>query len=453
LHNTGAARGQTPGADVKAAAAWDLTRGSREVVVCLIDDGFDLDHPDLTGPGKLIAPWNFVDDTPRPRPAGPGDNHGTACAGLAIAEENGQGVVGLAPGCAWMPLRIGDWLSDALVVDLFQYAAYHGADVISCGWSAAAWNFPLSTKIHAALHQAATRGRSNQKGCVILFAAGDENRPLDGHKDGHRSYQGFALHPDVLAVAASNSQDRRAGYSNYGFGLAVCAPSSGMQRLVTTDRMGGAGFSGGDYTFDFGGTSAAVSLAAGLAGLVLSANPRLSAAAVRQIIRDTAEKIDPANGAYSAGVSPWYGCGRIHAGRAVTRAGGGEIDVLPHQVLLENRPNRTIPDRGALEDLLPCGLDHKLRAVEVGLEIRNVYHGLLRLALLPPTGQPIILFDPASAPIPNHDLVRSYDSARDPGLFDALIGASTRGDWRLSVENRADFATGVLARWSLTFTY
>lgn len=457
LHNPGG-RGLARGADVNAVEAWRTTRGTREVVVCLIDDGFDLDHPALSGPGKIVAPYNFVDNTSQPRPAGPDDNHGTPCAGLAVAEENSQGAAGLAPECAWMPLRTGDWLSDGLLVDLLAHAVYHGADVICCGWSAAAWNFPLSTKMHAAIHNAAARGRANRKGCLILFAAGNENRPLDGDKDGRRSYQGFALHPGVLAVAASNSQDRRSGYSNYGPALGLCAPSSGMQRLTTTDRQGSAGFSAGDYTSDFGGTSAAAALAAGAAALVFSANPGLSAQAARRILCETADKIDPGNGKYSGAAnfgerSPWYGCGRINAGRAVARARGAESDLPLNQFLLENRPNRALPQRGALEDTLPCGLDYTIRAVQLELEIRHLYQGQPRLALVPPGGQPIPLYLPAQPAGPSHDLRCCYHSAQDPGLFDALIGASARGDWRLRVENRADFTSAVLARWALTFNY
>jgi subtilisin family serine protease len=466
LHNPG-------GASVQAPEAWAITRGARSVVVCLIDDGFDLDHPSFdagagNGGGKIVAPWNFCEDNADPRPARPSDNHGTACAGVAVAgfaQENDQGVVGLAPGCALMPLRCGDWLSDALLAAMLQYAVYHGADVIACGWSAEAWYFPLSTRVHAALHQAATRGRRNQQGCVILFAAGDENRPLDGHKAGQRSYQGFALHPDALAVGASDSQDRRASYSNYGPGLGLVAPSSGVRRILTTDRRGPAGYAeggagNGDYTFDFGGTSSAVSLAAGLTALVLSADPALPAAAVRQILCDSAEKIDPANGAYAGrragGYSSWYGYGRIHAARAVACAkNGGKVGAgwLPRQLLLENRPYRAIPDRGALVESLPCGLNIATRALAVELEIRSLYQGRVRLSLLPPAGKPVVLLDTLGRAGALHDLSASYHSTRDPGLFDALIGLPARGDWRLKIESLDDFNTGVLVRWSLTITY
>jgi hypothetical protein len=93
-------------ASVNAPAAWDISRGKREITVALIDDGFDLEHPDLCGEGKIVAPHDFVDDDTRPFPeAGRNDYHGTPCAGVALAEMNGEGVVGVAPGCSFMPVR------------------------------------------------------------------------------------------------------------------------------------------------------------------------------------------------------------------------------------------------------------------------------------------------------------------------------------------------------------
>jgi subtilisin family serine protease len=350
LKNRGDQTGLVAGADVKAEGAWEYTRGSRDIVVCVMDDGFDLTHPDLSGPGKVVAPRDFGDNDFAPHPAGADDNHGTACAGVAIAEENGSGVVGLAPGCAFMPVRTSGWISDNAIVDLFQHAIDNQADVVSCSWTATAWYFPLSVKMTAIIHKAATQGRSNGKGCVILFAAGNDNRPLDGEKDGQVSVQGFGLHPDVITVAASNSRDERSSYSNHGPELALCAPSSGSpgRGVVTTDRRGGSGYASGDYTYSFGGTSSSTPLAAGLAALILSVNPELTAAEVKGIMKDTADKIDTAGGEYDEdGHSPWYGHGRINAHQAVALAAGdSDEDQLPEVLFMEHRVSMPIPDLG-----------------------------------------------------------------------------------------------------------
>ncbi len=287
LKNRGNKIGLAAGADVSAEGAWKYTKGSQDVVVCVMDDGFDLKHPDFNIQGKIVAPRDFGQNDLDPNPVANDDNHGTSCAGVAVAEENGTGVVGLAPRCAFMPVRTSGWIGDQYITELFQYAIDNYADVISCSWAASTWNFPLSTKMQGIIHKAATKGRRNGKGCVILFAAGNENRPLKGNaENGKISHQGFALHPDVIAVASSNSLDKRSSYSNYGPEITICAPSSGYpgRRIVTTDRRGIKGYSSNDYTDDFGGTSSSTPLAAGLAALILSVNSDLSSAEVKNII-------------------------------------------------------------------------------------------------------------------------------------------------------------------------
>ncbi len=86
----------TAGADVSAPDAWELTRGDRSINVCVMDDGVDTDHIDFSSAGKILAPRDFGQGDTDPTP-GFGDNHGTACAGVAVADENGVGVVGIAP--------------------------------------------------------------------------------------------------------------------------------------------------------------------------------------------------------------------------------------------------------------------------------------------------------------------------------------------------------------------
>ncbi len=363
LRNRGDLLGLRAGADVKAEEAWDISQGARSITVCVIDDGFALKHPDFDVPGKIVAPRDFGQEDFDPNPVFADDNHGTACAGVAVAEENGLGVVGLAPGCSLMPVRMSGWLTDETVAGYFKYAMNNGASIISCSWSAAAWNFPLSTKMQAIIHHAATNGRDG-KGCVILFAAGNENRPLNGTKDGRISYQGFALHPDVIAVAASNSFDQRSSYSNYGPEIAICAPSSGFpgRGIVTTDRPGLRGYSADDYSNDFGGTSSATPLAAGLAALMLSVYDALTASEVKQIIMETADKIDQAGGNYVDGHSKLYGHGRINAYESVKRA--------------EKLTNEETPDGGEKPEEPPAEID------EVTVDISSVQLAPLGFLLL-----------------------------------------------------------------------
>ena len=453
LRNRGDMLGLVAGADVKAEAAWDYTRGSRDITVCVIDDGFDLEHPDFVAPGKIVAPRDFGQNDFEPNPVFQDDNHGTACAGVAVAEENGIGVVGLAPGCSLMPVRMSQWLSDQAVVDLFQYAIDKGADVISCSWSAAAWSFPLSAKIHGIIHKAAAEGRHNNKGCVVLFAAGNEDRPLDGAVNGTVSHQGFALHPDVIAVAASNSLDERSSYSNFGPEIAVCACSSGSpgRRIVTTDRRGTNGYSSSDYANDFGGTSSATPLTAGLAALILSLNPELTAAEVKQVIMNTADKIGEATGEYVDGHSPWYGHGRINAAAAMSLVAGDGTESLPQMLLMEHRINKAIPDAGEMLDSIMFPLDATIQAIEVGLDIRHTWRGDLKIIIVPPDAEEVVLLDRVGGS--QDDIVTTLRSADDPAVFGSVVGSSAQGQWNLRVIDVAQQDVGVIKKWSLAITY
>ena len=363
------------GAQIYAEAAWDMTRGVRSIVIAIADDSVDLTHPDFQGEGKIVSPIDLKDDDLSPMPVAESDNHGTACAGVAAAEENGKGIVGVAPGCALMPIRTTGFLDDDSVEKIFNWAIEKGAAVISCSWGPGAVYYPLSLRQSAVITKAATQGRGG-RGCVILFAAGNANRPVNGTVNekgwpnnllGDRTnwLAGFAVHPDVIAVAASTSLNKKAAYSNWGTSISVCAPSNNAPPgtwlpqtgsiatgpevtqylpglgVFTADRVGAPGYDAGDYTDTFGGTSSATPVVAGVAALVLSANPRLTAPEVRGILEQTADKIvdpepDPQLGNRMGNYDPnsrrsdWFGYGKVNAFKAVqaaVRKGGGNPNI------------------------------------------------------------------------------------------------------------------------------
>lgn len=344
---------------VSAVAAWEITKGSRDVVVAVIDNGFDISHPDFQGLGKVVHPKDYVDGDSNPFPEFSAQfNHGTPCAGIAIAESNGTGVVGIAHGCAFMPVRFSLSASDDQLVDIFEEVS-RKADVISCSWSTLPVNSPLSQLLFDTLERIATTGGSKGKGCVLCFAAGNYNAPIrqDVNNNGFpwidsqgqqrttkgSILNGFAAHPSVITVAASTSLNKHAAYSNWGSEICICAPSNNFHPLdrqqfvagrsvwTTDDEAYGRGFTiSSRFTNDFGGTSAATALVAGIAALVLSVNPNLSATEVKEILQTTADKItdpDPdimsgANmGQYDTkGQSNWFGFGKVNAARAVTES-------------------------------------------------------------------------------------------------------------------------------------
>jgi subtilisin-like proprotein convertase family protein len=322
---------------------------------------------------------------------------------------------------------------------------------------------------------------------VIVFAAGNENRPIDGtvNESGWPNNQpagptqwlaGFATHPDVIAVAASSSLARKSAYSNWGAGISVCAPSNNVRAatyprastpvlgrgILTTDRVGPSGYSSTDYTSDFGGTSSACPTVAGAAALVLSANPDLNARDVRQILQSTADKIvdngtDPQLGhqfgSYDAnGHSQWFGFGRINAFNAVTEAVRRRTPTAPTGVLQKSaNPALAIPDNSpaGVSSTLEFAETAAVAAVKVRVDITHTYVGDLRVTLTAPSGASVLLHDRNGGSSDN--IVRTFDASTTPALT-SLAGQTVHGAWTLRVLDLAAVDVGKLNSWQLEIT-
>lgn len=475
---------------IQAEAAWEITRGSRSVVIAVSDDGFDLNHPDLQGLGKLVEPLDLRDRDGVPLPTGQ-DDHGTAVAGLALGEENGQGIVGVAPGCAFLPIRNTGYIDDSTIEHLFGEAMARGAAVIVCSWAPAAVYFPLTLRQRNAITQAATQGRGGL-GCVVVFAAGNANRPVSGtiqeqgwELGGDTQWlSGFAVHPDVIAVAASTSLGRKAIYSNWGDAIAVAAPSNnaypavslpetGMVPtgpplrgaaeglgMVTSDRTQEAGYGPDSYTNTFGGTSSACPVVAGVAGLMLSVNPRLRAQEVRHILQTTADKIVDPNpdpqlglryGTYDRnGHSRWFGYGKVNAYRAVQAAQDLALrSRTPATWLqLESTVIVSIPDNrpGGKASALAVSQTGTVQDLRLTVTLDHDFLGDLTLTLQPPQGQPVLV-QGRTLGRQTH-LHTTYSLQNTPALL-TLVGTAAAGTWQLIATDHAAGATGQLQGWQL----
>ena len=297
LHNTGQTVNGTAGtgdADIDAAEAWDLQRGNPNVVVAVVDTGADVNHPDLA---SNILPrgaedWDFADAAdPVPDDA---DGHGTHVAGTVAAVDNAVGVVGVAPGCRIMPLRVNltagmnQNRADAINYVAAQAAANPGRRyVINCSWR--------MNGDHAGVHNAIINA-VNQN-VVVCFAAGNANQNTDVTPQ----YPG--VYPEVISVAATDQRDRKASFSNFGANVDVSAPGVNIYSTFPDDT----------YTF-LDGTSMASPHAAGLAALVWSRNPTLTNQQVRQTVENNCDNIDALNPAFVGRL----GRGRINAFRALS---------------------------------------------------------------------------------------------------------------------------------------
>lgn len=325
-------------ADIDAPEGWSISTGSPDIVIAVLDSGVDLGHDDLKNKFVLGYDAFVVPPNNDPSPgADPENAHGTACAGLAAAQTNNEiGISGVGWNCMLMPIRVfsregGEWTYVmGRLIDGISWAANNGADVLSCSWPTL-WH---DQNLHDEIINAKTDGRDG-KGCVLVFAADNWNVLL-GYP---------AKYPEVIAVGATNHRDERwevldcvAPGSNFGPELDVVAPSGwgwgedcGEVIMWTTDIRGNAGYNpnahpedpgddDGDYYKWFGGTSAATPEVAGLAGLILSVNPDLTADEVQFIIESTADDQigDPLED--TEGWDQYYGWGRINNESALLAA-------------------------------------------------------------------------------------------------------------------------------------
>lgn len=337
LKNRAKVAGQVLGEDVAAEKAWLITNGKSSIVVAVLDDGVDVDHPNLKSrikknpdpnePRDKLGRDFFIPDNsnpdhfdPRPklfqvpynRTAG-NDIHGTPCAGIICAPGKNGGAIGIARNCRLLPVKVfhADSLaSDARVADAIRYASRH-ADILSCSWSSG-----TSSDIELAISVDAQAGR-NGKGVAVFCAAGNDAR-------NRVSFPARLF--DAIAVGASTDRAELAWYSNTGPEISFVAPSDGgKQGIFTTDvstpnrgyNVGRVEDGGADglHTNDFGGTSAATPLAAGIAALVLSEYPNLTRDELWEVLASTTDQIG--TGYDADGQSDRFGYGRLNARSAL----------------------------------------------------------------------------------------------------------------------------------------
>ncbi|MEN6560639.1 MAG: S8 family peptidase [Acidobacteriota bacterium] len=282
----------TSGADIKAVKAWDQAKGDDGTVIAVIDTGVDFSHPDLAA--KLAGyGHDFVNDDDE---ASDDHWHGTFVAGVAAADTNNAvGIAGVAWNCRVLPVKVMDAQGNGYyswIIDGITWAADHGADVI---------NLSLGGDIDDPFLEEACR-YAHDKGVVIVAAAGNDGLAGVLYPAAYDDY--------VLAVAASDYNDQIADFSNYGPQMDVAAPGVWILGPAPQSYVG-QGYE--PYLFA-SGTSAASPNVAGMAALLKSAKPDLTADQIMQIIRYTADDI---NKATLPGRDDRAGYGRINMERAL----------------------------------------------------------------------------------------------------------------------------------------
>ena len=376
LRNTGQAGGSR-GGDIAAVAAWDVTTGSRSVVVAVIDSGFDYTHPDLAAnawrnPGEVpgdgldndgngfvddVHGWDFANDDADPMDD---DGHGTHVAGtIGAVGDNGVGVTGVSWQVSIMGLKFLDAEGSGSISDAIAAISYatrmrreFGVNVVATNnsWGGA----DRSLALRAAIAEGGAAG--------ILFVTAAGNDGVNG--DRRANYPANEDLDAVIAVTATNRSNRLPAFATYGpVHVDLAAPGAAIRSTVP----------GGGYA-TFSGTSMAAPHVTGTIALLATANPAASATAIRGAILSTTRPLAALTGKTVTG-------GLLDAAAAV-RAIRGDVPPPPPPPVV--RPARDVGDTIAKAYAIPRQESGAIRlAARVGdgsLGLRDVDLYRIKLA-------------------------------------------------------------------------
>jgi subtilisin family serine protease len=284
----------TPDSDIDGPEAWDIHTGSSEVIVAVVDSGVDYEHRDLQGniwvnqvesdgaAGVDDDENGYIDDIYgydfENNDNDPTDDcgHGTHCAGIIAAKgNNGLDIAGVCWSARIMGVKCldaGGWGSTSNAVTAIYYAVENGADVISNSWGSSDYPQALEDAVNYA----------HSQGVIMVAAAGNDNSSLPAYP---------AYYEHMIAVAATNSNDQKAPFSNYGEWVDIAAPGVDVLSLRAGGTSDGSVYD--DNTTIMSGTSMACPHVAGACALLLSANPTLSSDDLYNILIHSVDPIAP----------------------------------------------------------------------------------------------------------------------------------------------------------------
>lgn len=328
---------------INAQQAWDYSTGSSSIVIAIVDNGIKHSHEDLVGNrwvnsaeqgglpaidddfnGKAddIYGYDVANNDPNPEPPSNTTNssaftHGTHVAGIAAAStNNGVGMASLGYNCKFMSVKCSPDNSDGQSLtnaqDGIYYAMRAGADIINMSFASPSDAITSSLIINQAYNS----------GIVLIAGAGNDNTSTPYYP---------ASYNNVIAVGATNENDEKAGFSNYGNWIDVMAPGTNIYSTLPEN---------GNTYGGMQGTSMATPLVSGLAGLILAQNPGLNPTQVKTKILQSCENIDAHNSSYVGQI----GSGRINAWLAFSAIGINDIQnpessIYPNPVNTGNTGN------------------------------------------------------------------------------------------------------------------
>lgn len=279
------------------------------VIVALLDTGVDASHPDLSD--RVIGGYNFVDDN---GDISDNNTHGTACAGIIVSSSKStEGTRGIAPEAYLLPVKVmndkGKGESFA-VIEGMVYAIDQGARILNLSIGTRGMCSALNDAIQYAI----------KKGALVVASAGNDGTPEILMPAGYK---------DVICVGAVDANYQHAPFSNYGEALDIVAPGVAINTTATEDGY-----------IQFSGTSAAAPFVSGALAAIISENPHLSSAKIRERLLAGADNLG------YAGRDEYYGEGMLNLKRALTKDTDAIYDGAVSALFFE--PNELILGQAAV---------------------------------------------------------------------------------------------------------
>ena len=284
---------------ISAEQAWDITQGSPDIKVCIVDNAIWSDHPDLAD--KIVLQRDVIYNINNSSPPGTGDpgawSHGTHCSGLATAiTDNNTGVAGIGYSTSIIAVKAANNNQPNGIYGYqgVSWALQHDPDVVSMSYGGSNYSQTEQNLFNSGYNQ----------GVVFVAAAGNDNNTLAHYPSNYNH---------IISVAATDEDDGKASFSNYNTSVDVSSPggsgSPGPGGLLSTTY---DNTSMGYYDY-YVGTSMACPVVSGLVSLIRSINPDITPDDVEMVLEETCDNIDAQNPTYVG----MLGAGRINAYQAV----------------------------------------------------------------------------------------------------------------------------------------